>query len=151
MGGRPPKPLKLLQLTGADRKNPKRFKNRGEELKSPPIGGPPQEWMIFHPDTGYQRAERLRKLWDHCLGMWGQWLEFADRDALVDYIEYRDRMKNGPPLKGIEITTMNKIRTDLGGTGSGRAKRGMLNAPRGDQGAKKAEDPRAAYLARKTG
>jgi hypothetical protein len=149
MAGRPPKPTELLLLTGAGRKNPKRIKARAGEPQPPgPIGGPPAKWMIFHPDTGYGRAEKLRAIWDNCIAMW-PWVSFSDRDALEGYCLLKLQEDQGT-LSGSELTALMRARTELGGTGSGRARlgiRGNLAAP----STPKASDPRVAFLDRKFG
>ena len=151
MAGRPPKPTKLLELTGAFRKNPSRKKAREGEPESGDIGGPPDEWMIFHPDIGYQRAEKLRQLWDRFVKMW-PWLEYADRDALEQFCEYKLARMEHRKLSGAEISDMSRIRTELGGTGSGRARLGVRSSKVGASNkAANATDPRVAFLAQKCG
>jgi hypothetical protein len=150
MPGRTPKPTKLLELTGAFRKNPKRKQAREGEPESVSIGGPPAKWMIFHPDIGYQRCEKLRAIWDNCTAMW-PWIEFADRDALEDYCRWKMAMDDGTKLSGAEISAMKSIRSELGGTGSGRARLGVRSHRPPAAKQSKAADPRAAFLARKFG
>lgn len=146
MAGRPPKPTKLLELTGALRKNPGRYRARAEEPKSPPLGEAPRKFMVFHPDTGYQDAEKLRAIWDNCVAMW-PWLEFADRDMLEYYCELKLRKDKKIQLSGAEITAMLRICSEFGGTGTGRARRGMRSQAPAPGG--KRADPRVAYLSRK--
>jgi len=148
--GRPPKPTELLLLTGAGRKNPKRLKERAAEPQPPcpNVGGPPIEWMIFHPAIGYQRAEKLRALWDERAKVW-PWLTISDRDALADYCELMLDKKTRR-LNGAELAFLRGTRSDLGGTGVGRVRLGQ----RGGSAAPstpKAVDPRAAFLGRKFG
>lgn len=152
MGGRPPKPTNLLELTGAYRKNPKRRKAREAEPKPPeiPVGAPPAKWMIFHPDDGYQKAEKLRAIWDNCLKMW-PWITYSDRDALEDYCRFKLEMDAGRKLSGAELSAMIRIRSELGGTGSGRARLGVKAAGASSGAPAKKEDPRTAFLARKYG
>lgn len=149
MGGRPPNPVKLQELTGAYRKNPGR---KREALPSTgDIGAPPAKWMIFHPDVGYQKAEKFRAIWDNCCKMW-PWMEFADRDALEDYCRWKLALDDGLKLSGAEISAMKSIRSELGGTGSGRARLGVRSPKTGAAGkVAKAADPRAAFLAQKCG
>jgi len=137
-------------LTGAGRKNPKRMKARQNEPAppSPDIGGPPTAWLIFHPDIGYQRAEKLRALWDEHVKVW-PWLTISDRDALADYCELMYE-KSKRKLSGAEWSALRGTRTELGGTGSGRAKLGIRNTP-GVSQPSKAADPRSEFLSRKYG
>ena len=151
MPGRPPKPTKLLELTGAFRKNPARKRARNGEPESAPIGGPPAKWMIFHPDTGFGKAEKLRAIWDNCCSMW-PWMEYADRDALEDYCRWKLEVDEGRKLSGAEISAMKSIRSELGGTGSGRARLGVRSSRPGVPAKlEKIADPRAAFLAQKYG
>jgi|SRR5665213_2090017 len=152
MPGRPPNPLALQLLKGADRKDPKRYREKkANQLVSGDIGGPPARWLIFHPDVGYQRAEKLRATWDNCCKMW-PWMEYADRDALEDYCGWKVDKESGIKLSGAEISAMKSIRSELGGTGSGRARLGV-RSPKSAASTKagKAADPRQAFLARKFG
>ena len=152
MAGRPPNPLALQVLKGADKKDPQRYRAKlAKKLESGDIGAPPAKWMIFHPDVGYQKAEKLRAIWDNCLKMW-PWMEYADRDALEDYCRWKLAMDEGAKLSGAEISAMKSIRSELGGTGSGRARLGVKSHnPASPAKAAKPADPRAAFLARKFG
>lgn len=58
----------------------------------------------------------------------------------------------GRKMSGAEMSAMIRIRSELGGTGSGRARLGVKAADQGNASAQasiKAADLRAAYLARK--
>lgn len=150
MAGRPPNPVKLQELKGAYRKNPNR-RPVAELPATGDIGGPPAKWMIFHPDMGYQRAEKFRAIWDNCCKMW-PWMEYADRDALEDYCRWKLELDEGRKLSGAEISAMKSIRSELGGTGSGRARLGVRSSqPAKSTAAAKGADPRAAFLAQKCG
>jgi hypothetical protein len=152
MAGRPPKPTRLLELTGSVRKNPGRYKARSAEPQPPqiPVGGPPDKFMIFHPDFGYQDAERLRAIWDNCLKMW-PWITFSDRDALEHYCQLKLKQDKGT-LKNAELAALIKIRSELGGTGTGRVRLGVKAAGEdGHRNGAKPADPRVAYLQRKFG
>jgi len=150
MAGRPPKPTRLLELTGAFRKNAARKRARDGEPTSGDIGAPPAKWMIFHPDTGYQKAEKLRAIWDNCTKMW-PWMEFADRDALEDYCRWKLALDEGQKLSGAEISAMKSTRSELGGTGSGRARLGVRSHRPAPVKQAKAADPQTAFLVRKYG
>jgi hypothetical protein len=150
MQGRPPKPTDLLLLTGAGRKNPKRLRARAGEPKppSPTVGGPPAKWMIFHPDVGYLDAEKLRAIWDECVAMW-PWMTFSDRAALKRYCELALKEEKHT-ASASDQRLAQSICTELGGTGSGRARLGM-HAGSATPAAPKGADPRAEFLARKFG
>lgn len=78
--------------------------------------------------------------------MW-PWLTFSDCDALEHYCLLKLKQDEGR-LNGAELTAISRTRSELGGTGTGRARLGMLNAPSSAVPAK-AANPRVAYLARK--
>jgi hypothetical protein len=150
MAGRPPKPTALLLLTGAGRKNPARLKARANEPQppNPNVGAPPAKWMIFHPDVGYQDAEKLRSIWDECVAMW-PWMSFSDRAALKRYCELALKEEKHT-ASASDQRLAHSICSDLGGTGAGRARLGQHGGV-GAAAAPKAADPRAAFLARKFG
>jgi phage terminase small subunit len=63
--GRPPKPTKLLEMSGAVKKNPQRYAARKREPQPGDVlGPPPPHFLIQEPATGFQRAARLRGIWD---------------------------------------------------------------------------------------
>jgi hypothetical protein len=150
--GRPPKPTNLLELTGAFRKNPGRRKARQGEPDPPKLPVEmPAKFQVFHPDTGYQKAEKLRSIWDNCLKAW-PWVTFSDRDALEDYCRFKLELDEGRKLSGAELSAMIRIRSELGGTGSGRARLGVRAAGQDGTAAKASAapaDPRAAFMARR--
>ena len=154
MPGRPPKPTNLLELTGSFRKNPKRKRAREGEPQPPALPiEMPAKFLRFHPEPGYQEAEKLRLIWDNCLKMW-PWITFSDRDALEDYCRLKLKFDEGRKISGAEMAAMIRIRSELGGTGTGRARLGVKAAGQGNAAAHasaKAADPRAAFLARKFG
>jgi hypothetical protein len=156
MAGRLPKPTALLEAQGAFRKNPARRRARQGEPQPPAggIGAPPERWQIFHPELGYQKFEKLRAIWDNCAKMW-PWLTPSDRDAVEQYakLKYKDDQHlyaSGPELSGAELTAILRLRTELGGTGSGRARLGVRAAGLPREPAKKA-DPRIVYMKRRAG
>lgn len=137
------------KLTGAVRQNPKRFKARATKDDAPPVGEPPQKWMIFHPDIGYQEAEKLRTIWDNCCRLW-PWMQQADRDDLEQYCRLKLKDDKGT-IKGPELTAMLRIRSYLV-SGANHARRSSLNLPGNTQPAKAAaRDPREKFLASKVG
>lgn len=59
---RPRKSAKVLELSGAFRKNPARKKARAAELKiGNPLGAPPAEWVEKAPNS--QRCKELLETW----------------------------------------------------------------------------------------
>jgi hypothetical protein len=148
--GRPPKPTNLLELTGAFRKNPGRRKAREQEPQPPAIAlEMPARFQIFHPDIGYQDAEKLRGYWNRCLAMW-PWLTFSDSDALEFYCDLKLKVSKGK-ADGTEKNLIAKMISEFGGTGAGRAKLGVQAAKLGGQAKASTApaDPRAAFLARR--
>ena len=64
--GRPRKPAKVLELSGAFRKNPARKKAREGELKiGTPLGPPPAEWVEKAANS--QRCKELLEAWHQIL------------------------------------------------------------------------------------
>ena len=96
----------------------------------------------------YQEWSKLRAIWDNCTAMW-TWLSPADRDALEGYCRLKLK-EDKDDLSGAELTALMRARSELGGTGSGRARLGIRNNA-GATSAPKSADPRAAFLARKFG
>ena len=64
--GRPRKPAKILELSGAFRKNPARKKAREGELQvRSPLGPPPAEWV--EKEAHSQRCKDLLEAWHQVL------------------------------------------------------------------------------------
>ena len=63
-GGRPRKPLKVLEMSGAARKNPQRYRGRKNAAKAklPPLGPPPEDWAKGAEHNG--RLAALLTLWN---------------------------------------------------------------------------------------
>lgn len=152
MAGRPPKPKELLMLTGADKRNPARFRKReGEPTPPPKPLEYPAYWRIEEPQFGYQRAAKLRAIWDECLEMW-PWLTYSDSVTLEricpKLLAERNAMLNGCSITAAEQRILSELLTSVGANGVGRARLGQQVAPKSDAAAK---DPRAAYMERKVG
>jgi hypothetical protein len=62
--GRPKTPLNVLEMSGATRKNPGRYRARkaAARPKLPPLGPPPEEWTQDAEFNG--RCVTLLKIWD---------------------------------------------------------------------------------------
>lgn len=84
--GRTPKPLNVLEMSGAVRKNPGRYRARKAAAKTlPPLGAPPAEWV-----EGKDANPRLA----HMLKIWA---EIVDQDAAalrVLNVSHRMLVKN---------------------------------------------------------
>jgi len=100
-------------------------------------------------NQAYLKANKLLAIWHGRLIMW-PWTTFSDTDALAHYCELKLKQDSGT-LSGAELTAIRSIRSELGGTGSGRARLGVRAAGGGSAPKQKSADPRAQYLARKTG
>lgn len=145
MGGRPPKPTALLLLTGADKKNPQRMKDRAAEPQPPaiPVGDPPADFMIQSPDVGYQRAERMRAIWFECLEMW-PWVTYSDRFTLESICRLKVKERIGTISTG-ELASLARFVSSVGGDGTGRARLGKRGV--GESSDKPAKvDPRAKFM-----
>lgn len=98
----------------------------------------------------YLRANKLLVIWDKCMAMW-PWVTFSDRDALEHYCKLKLK-QDADTLTGAELTAIRSIRSELGGTGSGRARLGVRSGGPASSGQPpKAADPRAQFLSRKFG
>lgn len=100
-------------------------------------------------NAAYLQANKLLNIWHKRLIMW-PWTTFSDTDALAHYCELKLKQESGT-LSGAELTAIRSIRSELGGTGSGRARLGVRSAGGAPVQKAKSADPRAQFLARKTG
>lgn len=100
-------------------------------------------------NASYLKANKLLAIWHDCIAMW-PWVTFSDRHALEHYCTLKLK-QDTDTLTGAELTAVRSIRTELGGTGSGRARLGVRSAGGAAAPKAKSSDPRAAFLARKTG
>jgi hypothetical protein len=105
--GRTPKPLKVLEMSGAVRKNPGRYRARKAAAKSlPPLGPPPAEWL-----AGAEKNGRLQWL----LRIWGE-IVAQDTAALrVLNVSHRMLVKN---------TCMLQYKVERANAGYGKATSG---------------------------
>jgi hypothetical protein len=94
----------------------------------------------------YKEWSKLRAIWANCIAMW-PWITFSDRDALEGYCILKLKEDEGR-LSGAELTALMRARTELGGTGSGRARLGIRSTPGASQ-PKKASDPRSNFMAKR--
>jgi len=100
-------------------------------------------------NVAYLQANKLLAIWHKRLIMW-PWTTFSDTDALAHYCELKLKQESDT-LSGAELTAIRSIRSELGGTGSGRARLGVRSAGSAPAPKAKGADPRAQFLARKTG
>lgn len=100
-------------------------------------------------NAAFLKANKLLTIWYECLAMW-PWVTFSDRDAVEHYCILKLK-QDTDTLTGAELTAIRSIRSELGGTGSGRARLGVKSAGGSAAPKQKASDPRAQFLARKTG
>ncbi|WP_420239249.1 hypothetical protein ACOBR2_06630 [Telmatobacter bradus] len=81
-GGRPPKPLKVLEMSGALKKNPKRARARAAKATKvvlPPIGPPPEEWT--------SQAEKVGR----CRKLVACWHELIEQDRVLKVLNSSHR------------------------------------------------------------
>jgi hypothetical protein len=89
--GRPRTPTTILKALGAFKKDPQREREReGEPVGSGKLGRAPAAFMIMSPATGYQRAERLRKIWRQ-VQLEYTWLNATHRSLVTRYCMALDR------------------------------------------------------------
>ncbi len=128
---RPRTPLAKARLTGADRKDPDRFRDRAEPKTSKaPVGKPPA-----------YLAKEAKAVWQELARDLG-WLVREDRFALesacLAIAQVRTMHKVGEPVTGALFAAMNSA---LGKLGASPADRSKVNAtpPEDD------DDPFAAF------
>jgi hypothetical protein len=154
MAGRPPKPTKLLELTGAFKRNPKRLAERaGEPVPIGPLGPTPRHWRVKRENPvaelkPAQMAEivhldALRKMWKEVSRM-APWLTSGDRIAVELLCGLLLKARLGG-IKPSEINVLRGLCNACGLDPSGRAK--IDTSAPGVKGAK-AVDPRDAFAAR---
>lgn len=141
-------PVEIARLTGADRKNPQRFVGREESddrNNLPPIGDPPEYFMIQKPEPGYARAAALRAVWDECISMWPH-VRITDRYVIETICrlkcEERRAAMSGGKLSSGDCSTLAKLQMKM----SELARLEQLKAALKEKGDKNGSDPRLAFL-----
>jgi hypothetical protein len=124
---RPRTPTAVLAARGSFDKNPQRLRDRENEPESAgSLGEPPPEFMIQEPDTGYQEAERLRKIW-YEIAEEGPWISRSSRGTVKTLCRIANQLPRVPLSKLPAFALAeDKLRTSLGLT---EASRSRVNAP----------------------
>ena len=109
-GGRPQKSAKLLEMSGAFKKNPKRARERVARAHAvkealPPIGPPPQDWLDRAPN--HLRFQRLVHYWE----------SFVKQDEVLNVLNSSHRVL-------MEIACLLRYQIDEAITRKGRAPSG---------------------------
>lgn len=98
-------PLAKARLTGADKKNPQRYRNRSEPDGGGPVGDPP----------AYLTAD-ARKVWE-LFKLELPWLKRSDRAALESISTLRARvMMGGEPPTAAMVRELRASLSSLGAT-----------------------------------
>jgi hypothetical protein len=84
--------------------------------------------LIQEPAVGYQDAAKHLEIWQECVAMWGNWLEYADRHALKRYCKLQLKVERGYASE-TEKRLCHTICVELGGTGGGRVRLGKTGIP----------------------
>lgn len=126
MGGRPRSPLAAAKATGADAKNPQRYRERTEP-KVAPIGAAPRH---LPPEVKAQ--------WD-CLVSEIPWLGASDRTILESAARLRALQVAGE----LPASLYGELRQTLNALGATPAARSKVAAPKDDDGQ---PDPAAEFL-----
>lgn len=120
--GRPRKPTALLEISGAVRKNPQRYRDRaGEPVGNPDVGEPPAEFLNVESSIARKRLE-----------IWHRFLAEAppgcitgsDRTLLANACRLQQEIEYGGKVSPAKHGQMQRYLAALGLTGEGRAKRG---------------------------
>jgi hypothetical protein len=102
--GRPRKPTKELELSGAFEKHPERKRERADEPKPDgPIGPPPPHWLVDSGAFKFQEYGRLIAIWHELIAQAPPGvLTIADRTQLEIICGQVDQLRRGllkPPAK----------------------------------------------------
>jgi hypothetical protein len=139
MGGRPPKPNNLLELSGAFAKNPQRYAARKSNPLGP-LGRPPAHWLKLTEAMTLEKSAELIGVWREVSRV-APWLTCADRFAVEDICVLRVKAR-GTDIKSSERSITLSLMTACGLTPAGRMR---INtdpvAPKGGQ----VIDPRDAF------
>lgn len=127
MRGRPPKPLALLKLNGATKKNPARYREREAEAEDTRgIGDPPPEFLNEHSPTAQAH-----------LAIWHRLLADAPpgcitrrmRTTLANACRLQAQIERGGKVSPAMYGQMQRYLTSLGMTGESRLPEGRKDAP----------------------
>ena len=126
MGGRPRTPLAAAKATGADAKNPQRYRDR-KEPKVAAIGEPPK----YLPDD-------VKAEWDHLVSEI-PWLARSDRTIVESAARLRALQVSGdlPP------SLYSELRQTLNALGATPAARSKVAAPNDED---ETDDPAAEFI-----
>jgi phage terminase small subunit len=108
-------PLAKARLTGADKANPQRFRDRSEPATSgEPLGAPPAHL-----------SKEAKAVWREAAGIMG-WLVAEDRLALEiaanAVAAIRETVKAGEPVRAAQLTAARQALASLGATPADRSK-----------------------------
>jgi hypothetical protein len=127
MRGRPPKPLALLQLSGAVKKNPQRYRERAAEAADTRgVGDPPEEFLHAHSPSAVAH-----------LAIWHRLLEDAPpgcimrrhRTALMNACKLQAQIDRGGKVSPAMHAQMYRYLTGFGMTGESRLPEGRKDVP----------------------
>ena len=108
---RPQTPLAKAKLTGADAKNPQRFRNRAAPKADGPVGDPPKFLSAGE-----------KKAWRDFASEWS-WLTNQDRPALVALVQMRSIAEDSKAEKNAAFYTAYRLMlSEFGGTPVSRGK-----------------------------
>jgi hypothetical protein len=125
--GRPRKPTKALELSGAYEKHPERKADRAHEPKPEgPIGSPPAEFLIEYPNSGYLKSGRLLALWNELIALAPPGvLTSADRWHVEIVCRLMEKQRYGS-LKGTELSQLSMLLGKMGLNPADRSKVSVL-------------------------
>lgn len=105
--GRTPKPLNVLEWSGAVRKNPGRYRARkAAAQKLPPLGPPPAEWT---------EGATIKQRFVHLLRIWNELVEQDQAALRVLNVSHRMLVKN---------TCLLQYKVEQASAGTGKATSG---------------------------
>lgn len=121
MKGRPPKPLELLKLNGATRKNPKRYAERmkraSDSRDDREIGPPPEEFLNEHSAM----AAAHLTIWNRLIAEApGGCITRRHRTVLANACRLQAQIDRGGKVTPAMHATMYRYLTSFGMTGESR-------------------------------
>jgi hypothetical protein len=124
--GRPPKPTRVLEMSGSFQHNPSRKRARANEPQTGKCfaSPPPPEFLISEPEIGYQFAARCLRQWEE-LAREGPYIGYGSRGTVISLCILKAtmlRLPSGSKELSRLMNTEDKLRSSLGLTEVSRPK-----------------------------
>lgn len=137
MAGRPRKPLSHHQATGADRKNPQRFRDRVDEPKcESPLGPPPPAFLPGENGYHSSEAKALLAIWHEVVAQAEASnvdLTFADRLTVENLCRCQRTIRASTRPQSGQLAQAKAYLSELGLTPAGRTRVAARKAKQADK------------------